>query len=490
MKTFHCAAVDLGATSGRVVVGTWRANRLELTEVHRFPNQFRALAGHAYWDLPYLWSEARTGLLKAKEQFPTLASVGVDAWGVDHVLIDAKGRPVFPVHAYRDQRTAALSRRLERDGIEEIYGITGLPNYPYNTSLQLAETFGSFPALAGVAKRCLFLAEYLNFLLSGKKVNEASICSHSQLLAAKSLRWSDRAFAHFGVPRKLFGPPSRSPRKLGAITGVPELRGTVNVLVPAHDTACAFAAMPASPDGGDIYLSSGTWSLLGFESETPIISPAARAATVSNERMGDARFRPLRSCLGLWLLEQTLPAFSARPNSSAEWKRLIAAATAAPAPKKLIDVTDKALLAPANMRAAIDAQLRQRGAKPPEDLVGYVRLICDSLGQGHAESLQLLSKLSGRTFKRILIVGGGSKNSLLCQATADASGLPVVSYELEGSAVGNIANQLIALGAVRGLTDFRARFAKQLKATVYEPEGSEVLRPEVRMSSKVANNPR
>lgn len=469
MRTVHCAAVDLGATSGRVIVGTWVKNRLTLTEVHRFPNQFRSLGANDYWDLPGLWGEVRAGLLKAKQQFPKLASVGVDAWAVDHVLVNAAGRPVHPVHAYRDHRTQKLSARLARRGLDQVYALTGIPNYPYNTSLQLQETLAACPAMADAAARCLFIPDYFNFLLSGRMENELSVCSHSQLLDVQGRDWSAGALAFFGIPRHWFSPPACSPRRLGPVTGLPELRGVRSVLVPGHDTACAFTAMPAAADGSDLCLSSGTWSLLGFESQTPVIGPAALAARVSNERMGDGRYRPLKSCLGLWLLEQTMLSFPSRPKNRAGWTKLIAAATRAPRPAILLDVTDASLFNPSSMRTAIDAQLRQRGGKPPRDLAGYMRLIGDSLGRGHADAGRTFERLTGRKFNRILIVGGGSKNRLLCQATADAAGLPVVSFSLEGAAVGNIASQLMALGAVPDLVTFRRHLAAGLKQTVYQP---------------------
>ncbi|MGH7995368.1 MAG: rhamnulokinase, partial [Opitutaceae bacterium] len=455
-KPLHCAAVDLGATSGRVLVGTWADQRLDLTEVHRFPNQFRSLGAHEYWDLPYLWSEVRTGLIAARRRFPRLASVGVDTWAVDHALVNRRGRLVFPVHAYRDHRTAQASARLARKGFDRIYALTGLPNYPYNSSLQLQDTLTSCPGMAQVAERCLFLSDYFNFLLSGRMENELSIASHSQLLDVHGAGWSAGALEFFGVPARWFTPPARSPQTLGPVTGLPELQGVLSTLVPGHDTACAFAAMPAAPDGSDLYLSTGTWSLLGFESDSPLLGSKAKEARISNERMGDGRYRPLRSCVGLWLIEQVLPAFRTRPKGAADWRALIAAAAAARAPETLLDVTDASLFSPAKMREAIDAQLKQRGARPPRDLFGYVRLICDSLGRGHADAVRTFERLSGRPFERILVVGGGSKNRLLCQASADAAGVPVVSFALEGAAVGNLASQLMALGAVRDLATFRA----------------------------------
>jgi rhamnulokinase len=349
MKPVHCAAVDLGASSGRVIVGRWGGRGLDLTEVHRFPNQFRSLAGHEYWDVPYLWSEVRTGLAKARAQFPRLASVGVDSWAIDYVLVDRRGRPVYPVHAYRDGRTAAASEALGRRGLKRVYALTGIPNYPYNTSLQLQETLRAHPGVARVAKRCLFISDYFNYLLSGRMMNELSIASHSQLLDVHGRRWSRAALGIFGIPPHLFSEPMASPRRLGPVTGIPGFRGVAALLVPGHDTACAFAAMPAAADGSDLYLSSGTWSLLGFEGREPLLGEAALALRVSNERMGDGGYRPLKSCLGLWLLEQTLPAFSARPRSPSDWRRLLTAARAAVKPAGLLDVTDAALFNPPSM---------------------------------------------------------------------------------------------------------------------------------------------
>ncbi len=468
-KPLHCAAVDLGATSGRVIVGTWNGQKLSLTEVRRFANQFRPFAGHDYWDLPYLWGEVREGLIEAKRRFPTLASVGVDTWAVDHALVDRRGRPVFPVHAYRDSRTAAFSARLGKSGIKRVYGLTGVPNYPYNTSLQLVETLNACPGMAEVAERCLFLPDYFNFLLSGRMENELSIASHSQLLDVHGTDWSKEALDYFGIPAKWFTKPAVSPKRLGPVTGVAELKGVQSILVPGHDTACAFAAMPASADGTDLYLSSGTWSLLGFESPAPVLGPKALSSRISNERMGDGSYRPLRSCLGLWLLEQTLKTFEKKPTGRREWLQLDREAEVKPAPAMLLDVTDSSLFSPPDMRVAVDAQLRSRGAKPPKDLAGYVRLICDSLGRGHADAVKTFEQLSGRRFERILIVGGGSKSRPLCQATANAAGLPVVSFALEGSAVGNIASQLVTLGAVENLAAFRERLARSLQQTVYSP---------------------
>jgi rhamnulokinase len=470
-KTVHCAAVDLGATSGRVIVGSWANGRLQLTEVHRFPNSFQSLGRHDYWNLPGLWAEVQAGLRKAAGRFPRIASVGVDTWGVDHVLVDDSGRLVFPAHAYRDARTQAGLQRLAhtRAALERIYAATGIPNVFYNSSLQLAESVASCPAVADLAARCLLLPDYFNFLLSGRMENELTIASTTQLLDVHSTDWSRATLDYFHLPPRWFTTPVLPGGKLGRVTAIPELKDAEVVVVPSHDTAAAYDAMPADPDGGDLFLSSGTWSLVGFESDRPVLGPEALAARVANERTGDGRYRPLVNVIGFWLLEGVMKAFPDRPQGENDRARLCAAAAARPAPKQLIDTTDPVFANPPSMRAAIDAHLRARHAPPPRDLAGYLRLICDSLGQGHANVKANFERMTGRRFRRILAVGGGSRNPRLCQATADAAGIPVVSYRLEGTAVGNLARQLIALGAVRDLATFRAGLARDLKGTVYPP---------------------
>jgi rhamnulokinase len=466
-----CAAVDLGATSGRVIVGRWARERLTLTEVHRFPNAFQSLGGHDYWNLPGLWTEVQAGLRHAVAKFPRLASVGVDTWGVDYVLVDDTGRLVFPAHAYRDSRTQRGLEQLgnTRAALARIYAATGIPNVFYNSSLQLAETIAHCPAIEDLASRCLFLPDYFNFLLSGRMENELTMASTTQLLDVHSRGWSRPTLDHFRIPAQWLTPPVLPGTKLGRVQSIPELARVQVVAAPGHDTAAAYAAMPADPAGTDLFISSGTWSLVGFESQHPLLGAEALAARISNERTLDGGYRPLTNVIGLWLLEQTLREFSARPRDDAGWSALIGAAERLPAPAVLLDVADPGLAHPPSMRAAIDRQLKRKRATPPRNLAGYTRLICDSLGQGHADAMRAFERLAHRSFRRVLIVGGGSRNRLLCQATANACGLPVVSFSLEGTAVGNLACQLIALGAVRDLATFRGQLGRSIKQTVYPP---------------------
>ncbi|HVU37191.1 MAG TPA: FGGY family carbohydrate kinase, partial [Opitutales bacterium] len=312
MSSATCAAIDLGATSGRVIVGVW-GKKPALTEVHRFANAFHSLGAHDYWDIPLLWEEIRTGLRKAKAQFPKIASVGVDSWGCDHVLLNDAGRLVFPTHAYRDARTQPGLQSLANFGLDRVYAATGIPNAFYNSSLQLAEVVRNCPAVEDLATRCLFLPDYFNYLLSGRMENELSIASTTQLLDVHGRGWSREALEFFHIPPQWFSPPVLANTKLGKVTGVPELQGVATIAVPGHDTACAFDAMPADPAGGDLYISSGTWSLVGCENDAPILGAEALAARVANERTGRGGYRPLTNIIGLWLLERTLLDFSARP---------------------------------------------------------------------------------------------------------------------------------------------------------------------------------
>ena len=474
MPTIYTAAVDFGATSGRVILGAWSKNRLTLKEVHRFPNTFRTLAGHDYWDIGTLWHEAQTGLRKAVAALPRgakIASVGVDVWGVDFALVNDAGRLVFPIHAYRDARTQPGLKRLAhtRAALERIYAATGIPNVFNKTSLQLEETVASCPAITDLATRCLFLPDYFNFLLSGRMENEFTIASTTQLIDVHSTDWSRAALKHFRLPPQWFTKPILSGTRLGPVKNFPELAGTQVIAVPGHDTAAAYDAMPANPDGTDLFLSSGTWSLVGFESDRPVLGADAHAARISNERIGDGRYRPLTNVIGLWLLEGTLKDFASRPADDQAWAALITAAEKLPAPAALLDVTDPAFTNPKSMKAAIDAQLKRRKLPAPKTLAAYTRLICDSLGRGHADAMRAFEKMAGKKFRRILIVGGGSKNRLLCQATANAAGIPVVSFALEGTAVGNIASQLIALRAVKDRPTFRRLLGATLAKKIYAP---------------------
>lgn len=464
------AAIDLGATSGRVIVGRFSPKGgLDLTEVHRFPNAFHEFAGHAYWDFGGLFTELKKGLAEAKKLFPDLVSCGVDTWGCDHLLVNGAGRPVFPLHSYRDTRTQPILDRLRADGDDRrLYQWTGLPIINYNTCIQLAETLSAFPAVRDMASRVLFLSDYVNFLLTGKMVNEFSFASTTQMLDVNGEDWSQETLDFFGIPRAWLSTPTKAGKRLGPLQDVPGTDGLEAVLVAGHDTSSAFEAIPTEP--GDFIISSGTWNLCGAIGESPILGEEAFAYGVSNERCGDGRYRPCKILIGLWVLEQTLATFDTRPKSAAEWDALITAAEERPAPDVLLDTEDRArFFNPRDMKAAIDEQIVARGGQVPRTLTDYVRLICDSLALSIAAAVKKFEALTGDRYKRMVIVGGGSKNRLLCQRTADCTRLPVISFSLEATSVGNMGYQLLGLGEVPSMTAFHNAILPELTKHTYQP---------------------
>lgn len=463
------AAIDLGATSGRVIVGTWTGSALDLTEAHRFPNAFRELNGSAYWDLGALYHEIKTGLLKAKELFPELECCGVDTWGVDVVLTNKDGRLAFPCHAYRDGRTNTIVDAVRAEGEDRwLFDRTGIPMINYNTSFQLADLVQAFPGLSGVVDRAMLLPHYFNFLLSGVVQSDYSNASTTQLLDVDKGSYSKDVLGKFSIPTDWLAEPVAAGQVLGAVTVDPLLEGVQLALVPGHDTSCAFEVVPR--EGNTFILSSGTWMLAGAMSEKPLLGDEAFEFGISNERCGDGSFRPNKILLGLWLLEQTIPAFEKRPQTDGEWGALIAAAEERPDPAVLLDIRDRDLFNPPSMREAIDAKIRGQGGTPPEDLPGYLRLISASLAAGVGQTMTTFESLMGKEFDNIVILGGGSKNRLLCQLIANACGKAVTSFNLEASSVGNIAYQLLALGKIKSLEVFHEVLRPSLSPKVYQPE--------------------
>ena len=468
MKPTTVAAIDLGATSGRVIVGRFSSDGFELTETHRFPNGFRTLGKNAYWEVGSLYEEVRAGLRKAVELFPETRSCGVDTWAVDYALVDESGRLVFPVHSYRDTRTEPILREIEETGMaRQLYDWTGLPVISFNTGVQFMETLRAYPQLAEMARRALFLPDYFNYLLSGEMVNEFSVASSSQLLDVQGDDYAPGAMEYFQVPAHWLQKPERAGRVLGPVRGIDGVRDLRVSLVPGHDTSCAFEAIPGTDR--DMIVSSGTWILMGARTPHALTGEDAFTLGISNERCGDAGYRPCKNLMGLWLLEQLLPQFRERPQSDAEWSALITAAEQATPPKECLDTSDRSLFNPPNMKEAIDAQLQARSLPVPTSLPEYTRLICDSLARSMADTAERYSKIAGISYERMVMVGGGSKNRLLCQRTADFTGMPVVSYSLEGTAVGNMAYQLLALGAVDSLHDCREIIRRGINEKIYQP---------------------
>jgi len=434
------AAVDLGASGGRVMAGQVGAEGVELHEVYRFPNEPVAVGGTLYWDILRLYAEVRHGLAGAARRF-ALAGAGIDSWGVDFGLLDASGALLGnPVH-YRDARTTGVPARVHAAvPAAELYAVTGIQQLPFNTIYQLAAT----PMLPHAA-RLLLIPDLLAYWLTGEAGAEITNASTTSLLDVHARAWATEVIEKAGLPPRIFPPLRRPGEIIGPAIEPNGLGSPLPVIaVASHDTASAVAALPAAgPDFA--YISSGTWSLAGMELDAPVLTAASRAANFTNETGVDATIRYLRNLTGLWLLQQSLRCW---PGSSLD--DLLAGAARVPRLRFVIDPDDPVFVPPGDMPGRIATWLAGRGEAVPAGPAETVRCILDSLALAYRRAIAEAQSLSGRHADVVHIVGGGARNELLCQLTADATGLPVIAGPAEATCFGNVLVQARALGAAPG----------------------------------------
>ncbi|WP_037914995.1 rhamnulokinase [Actinacidiphila yeochonensis] len=466
------AAADLGATSGRVILGHLGPGRLDLAELHRFANRPVRLPGGLHWDLLGLYGEVLAGLRRAARAGGA-ASVGIDSWAVDYGLLDADGHLLGLPHHYRDPRTAGIAER-ERDavGARELYQVNGVQHLPFNTVFQLAAARGS--AALGAARALLLVPDLLAYWLTGTLGAETTNASTTGLLDARTGTWATGLAERFGVDPALL-PPLREPGSpagtllphVAAATGLPA--STPVTTVASHDTASAVAAVPATGPGF-AYISCGTWSLAGLELDAPVLTEASRAANFTNERGIDGTVRYLRNIMGMWLLEECRRVWAGR-GLPAELPRLLDEAARARPFAAVFDPDTPGLLAPDDMPAAIAAACARTGQRPPDGQAALVRAVLESLALAHRRVLRQAAELAGRDITRVHLVGGGSRNDLLCQLTADATGLPVAAGPAEATALGNILVQARAHGLVGDLAGMRRLVADTQPLRHFTPQG-------------------
>lgn len=444
-------AVDLGATSGRVILGYVGHDRLELEEVHRFSNQPVALPDGLHWDTEALFSEIIEGLRAAARAARDFVSIGIDSWAVDYALLTQDGETLGPPFHYRDPRSEIGVARVDAIlGRQELYERTGVQFLPLNTIYQLASERGR-PEL-GRAARLLLIPDLVGYWLTGRQVAERTNASTTGLFDLDRGDW-DRDLAELvGISRRLF-PPVMSPgHHLGPVdigakgAGLPV--DAVVTLVGSHDTASAVVGAPLEDDGS-AYISCGTWALVGFELEHSIRTEASRRANFTNEGGVDGRVRFLRNVTGLWLLDESVRAWQ-HGGTVVALEDLLAAAAAEPAGGPTFDPNDPAFVAPGDMPARIAEVCRTAGVPAPQTPAAVVRAILDSLAIAFEHTLADAERLSGRRARRIHMVGGGSQNALLCQLTANATGLPVMAGPVEATAIGNLLVQARAHGLIDG----------------------------------------
>ncbi len=455
------AAVDLGATSGRVLTGRLDSGRVELSEAHRFENRPVRLPDGLRWNLLHLFTECLEGLRRAG----AVDGIGVDTWGVDYALLDAEQRVLgLPFH-YRDDRTEGMvERAFERLPAERLYAATGIQTMPINTVFQLLADEGS--AALDSAQRIALVPDLLALWLCGELANERTNASTTGLLDARSGEWAGEAIAELGLPERLFGPLVEPGTTLGPLLAHHDLGDPAVYAVASHDTASAFAA--AGADEHAAILSSGTWSLLGLELPDPVLSAAAREANLTNERGIDGTTRLLKNVMGLWLLEESRKAWDDPPYD--ELHRLAEAETGE---VPLFDPDDEALLRPGDMTQRIAAACEAAGQSAPREPGAVVRSILVSLACKYRWTLERLEAVSGREVHRIHVVGGGVRNALLCRLTADLCGREVLAGPVEATALGNVLVQARAAGELGSRAELREAAAASAHPVVYEPSGDD-----------------
>lgn len=479
------AAVDLGASSGRVMLGQVSGARdhraLRLSEVHRFANSPVRVGGTLHWDVLALHQGVLDGLSTAgRATGGRLTSVGIDSWAVDYGLLDARGALVGnPVH-YRDERTHGVHRQVaELLPPERLYATTGLQHLPFNTLYQLVAARHT-PALAA-ASQLLLIPDLFSYWLTGERGTELTNASTTQLIDPRTRDWAHSVAETAGIDLSLF-PPLRQP---GSPAGqlLPEVvratgldaDGPVPVTaVGSHDTASAVAGVPAEgPRFG--YIATGTWSLAGLELDGPVLTEDSRRANFTNELGVDGTVRYLRNIMGLWLLQECVRSWSAQWSAQGhgyELGPLLTEAARAPALRSVVDAGDQEFLAPGEMPRRIAEVCQRRGEPVPRDPAELTRCVLDSLALAHRRALEDAQRLSGRDIDVVHIVGGGARNALLCQLTADACGLPVLAGPAEAAAYGNVLVQARAAGVIHGsLGELRALLRTAEPPVRYVPRG-------------------
>ena len=457
------------------MIGRVGAGRVEVHEVSRWANVPLRIGGSLQWDIHGLYRGILDGLRAAGRDAGRLDSVGIDSWAIDYGLLDASGTLLGnPVH-YRDERTAGVMQRaLETVPAAELYRRSGIQFLPFNTIYQLIAA--SPTADMAAAKTMLLIPDLVSYWLTGQLGAEVTNASTTQLLDIATGEWATDLMARLSIDATLFAnlrQPGSSAGRLSAEV-LPEigLTGAVAVtVVGSHDTASAVVAIPATTENFG-YISCGTWSLVGLELPSPILTDASREANFTNEAGVDGTTRFLRNVMGLWLLQECLRTW-ALLGLPTELETLIADAARVPAFTAVVNPDDAMLLAPDDMPARIAAACERHGQSAPRTQAETVRCILDSLALAHRAALRQAQELSGRTVDVLHIVGGGSRNALLCQLTADACAMPVVAGPVEAAATGNVLVQARALGAVSGgLADLRRLVAETTEVQRYEPRSA------------------
>jgi rhamnulokinase len=467
----HFLAFDLGAESGRAMLGNLRSGILDISEVYRFPNDPVLNAESLRWDILRLWLEMKRALdgLPVKQ----LDSIGVDTWGVDYALIGERGDLLENPYHYRDKRTDGIMEEVFQHVTREIiYSFTGIQFLPFNTLYQFYAACRSTPKLIDAAQALVTIPDLLNYWLTGSMVSEYTNATTTQFVDAATRSWATGLLNALNLPARLLMPIVEPGTVIGRLKDdvSKPLAGTPVVAPASHDTGSAFAAV--STAGKSAFLSSGTWSLLGAELRVPVITPKARDLNFTNEGGVCGTIRLLKNIGGLWLLQSCKRSWTASGQEFSYDELLKAAEDERCSFRSLFDPDNKAFLHPDDMTSAIAQCCLQRGQPAPKTAPEYTRAILESLAFKYRAVLDSLEELTGIRFEEIRIIGGGSRNRLLNQFTADATGRPVAAGPVEATALGNIAMQMLATGAVTSIAEARQIIDRSFPVERFEPRAS------------------
>jgi rhamnulokinase len=462
----YVLAVDIGASSGRHILGHLENGRLILEEVYRFENGMEKKNGHLCWNTARLFSEIKAGLAKCREAGKIPSSMGIDTWAVDYVLLDEKNAVLGETYGYRDSRTAGMDEEVFRIIPEtELYARTGIQKQPFNTIYQLMSDKVRHPEILAEAKTMLMIPDYFHFLLTGVKKSEYTNASTTQLVSVKTGDWDHELIGRLGFPDGIFLPLSMPGTEVGMLKKeiADEVGFTCRVVLPAtHDTGSAVMAVPSQSDD-TLYISSGTWSLMGVETKKAIVNETGRRANFTNEGGYGRRTRFLRNIMGLWMIQSVRHEL----GDAYSFAQLCEMAEAEKDFPSRVDVNGSAFLAPACMQEAIRNYCAGRGEALPETIGQTAAVIYQSLADSYAETVAEIEALTGRHYADIHIVGGGSNAEYLNRLTAERSGRRVLAGPAEATAIGNLLAQLIADGELKDLKDGRRCVSDSFEIKTY-----------------------
>ena len=467
MADYNFVAIDLGATSGRVILATINNGTLGVEEIHRFPTPLIQMQGHYYWDFAALYQSIIEGLKKVADANVAVTSIGIDTWGVDVALFGEDGSLLRLPYAYRDPHTTdAPEEFFKRMPRKELYERTGIQVMNFNTLFQLDTMRRNNCSALAAAKKILFIPDALAYLLTGEMVTEYTIASTSQMLNPRTRNWDEKLLEMLGLKAENFGRMVMPGEKIGTLTDeVQRLTGlgAVDVVaVASHDTGSAVATVPAKDDLA--YLSSGTWSLMGVVSPEPVITERSQALNFTNEGGINGTLRVLKNICGMWLLERCRTEWS-----QMGYAELIEAANAAEPFRSLINPDAQCFANPESMTVAIDGYCVATNQPVPSCVGEYARTIFESLALRYRQVVEMLGELKGVKIGQLYVIGGGAKNDMLNQFAANAMGIPVMTGASEATAFGNIAVQAVQTGELGGYDEVMEAFAPLLNSKHYTP---------------------